>query len=112
MAPDFPKVKSLCQELGVGSVQVFSFETLEPESTYHARNFAPVYAVNEDPTTGTANGVLCYYLLKHKIIENNQVICEQGDIMGRPGRVFVEINNDIVRVGGRATVVEEREIQI
>lgn len=65
---------------------------------YHARNFAPVYGVNEDPVTGTANGAVSSYLVKHKIIGKNNFICEQGDIIGRPGRVFVEIRNDEIKL--------------
>lgn len=110
--PNFEKIKKICGELNAGSFHVFTFETLEINSVYHARNFAPVYAVNEDPTTGTANGAVCSYLLKNKIIEENKLICEQGDIIGRPGRVFVEIVNDTVKVGGRAKIVEEREFDL
>jgi trans-2,3-dihydro-3-hydroxyanthranilate isomerase len=96
----------------VGSFHLFTFETIEPDSLYHARNFAPFYGINEDPVTGTANGAVCSYLLKNNIIQNNKMICEQGDIMGRSGRVYVEIDNDIVKVGGRAKVVEENEISV
>lgn len=109
MKPNFDKIKTICNEFNAGSFHVFTFETLESNSVYHARNFAPIYAVNEDPTTGTANGAVCSYLLKNKIVKDNNLVCEQGDIMGRPGRVFVEIDNDVVRVGGRAKIVEELE---
>jgi PhzF family phenazine biosynthesis protein len=107
--PDFEKIKSLCNELGVGSFHLFTFDTIEPRSIYHARNFPPLYGINEDPVTGTANGAVCSYLLKNRIIQEDNLICEQGDIIGRPGRVFVEIENDTVRVGGRAKIVEERK---
>jgi len=110
--PDFENVKKLCERIGSGSMHVFTFETIEPKSLYHARNFAPVYGVNEDPVTGTANGAICSYLVKHKIIEEKSVICEQGDIIGRPGRVFVEMHNDTARVGGRAKIVQERIIDV
>ena len=91
-----------------------AFETLNAESIYHARNFAPCYGVNEDPVTGTANGAVCSYLIKNKIVEKTDLICEQGDIMGRPGRVLVsyEKNNDIVKVGGKARIVEKKELEI
>ncbi|OGS40727.1 MAG: hypothetical protein A3K77_04400 [Euryarchaeota archaeon RBG_13_31_8] len=110
--PDFVKIKKICNELGVGSFHLFTFETIEHASVYHARNFAPTYGVNEDPVTGTANGAVCFYLLKNRIIQENNLLCEQGDIIGKPGRVFVEINKDIVKVGGRAKVVEEKEIKV
>ena len=110
--PDFKKIKKLCSRFGVGSFHLFTFDTVESDSIYHARNFAPVYGVNEDPVTGTANGAVCSYLIKNKIVKDRNLICEQGDIMGRPGRVFVEIDRDGVKVGGKAKIVEEREISV
>lgn len=110
--PDFDEIKKICNNLGIGSFHLFTFDTLEPESVYHARNFAPVYGINEDPVTGTANGAVCSYLLKNKIVKGNSFVCEQGDIIGRPGRVFVEIDEDSVRVGGRAVIADEIEIEL
>ena len=45
-------------------------------------------------------------------MHENNLLCEQGDILGRPGRVFVEINKNNVKVGGRAKIVEEKEIKV
>jgi len=112
MKPDFEKVKTICEKIGAGSFHVFTFETIEPDSVYHARNFAPMYGINEDPVTGTANGAVSWYLLQHKRIKDTMVIGEQGDIIGRPGRVFVEVDDAGVRVGGSATIAEERTIEV
>jgi len=112
MKPDFKKIRQICEKNNFGSYHVFTFETLELDSVYHARNFAPLYSVNEDPVTGTANGAVCSFLLKNKIIKGNNFICEQGDIIGRKGRVFVDIKNDNVMVGGVAKIVEEKEIKL
>jgi len=112
MKPDFDEVKEICNNLGVGSFHMFTFETIEETSAYHARNFAPIYGIDEDPVTGTANGAVCSYLYKNKILKKKNLVCEQGDILGRPGRVFVEIDNNIVKVGGKARLVEEKEIKI
>jgi predicted PhzF superfamily epimerase YddE/YHI9 len=38
------------------------------------------------------------------------LICEQGDIIGRSGRVYIEINGDLVKVGGKAILEKEVEI--
>lgn len=110
--PDFEKIKDICKRLGAGSFHLFTFNTVEPGSTYHARNFCPLYGVNEDPVTGTANGAVSSYLVKHCIIKGKKLICEQGDVIGRPGRVFVEVDGNVVKVGGRARIVEEREIEL
>jgi len=109
--PDSELIKQICTTIRVGSFHVFTFETLEDTSVYHARNFPPLYGINEDPVTGTANGAVCSYLIKNKIITQNNLICEQGDVIGRPGRVFVEINDSTVKVGGKACFVEEKEIK-
>ena len=107
MMPNIESIKKLCTKYGSGSLHVYTFETLEEKSLYHARNFAPCYGIEEDPVTGTANGAVSYYLLKNGIINKNKIICEQGDIISRPGRVYVEIKNDVVCVGGRAKLVKE-----
>jgi len=110
--PDYDKVAEVCEKIDSGSFFVYTFETLEPESTYHARCFCPLYGVNEDPVTGTANGAVSSYLFLNKIVNENNFICEQGDIMGRPGRVYVEIEDNVVKVGGKAIIVEEIELEI
>jgi PhzF family phenazine biosynthesis protein len=110
--PDFEKIKYLCNKIGVGSFHLFTFDTLESNSVYHARVFCPVYAVNEDPVTGTANGAVCSYLVKNKIVDNGKMVCEQGDIIGRPGRIMVEIDDNLVKVGGKAKLVEELNISL
>ena len=112
ITPDFEQIKQICTKMGVGSFHVFTFDTIEPTSVYHARNFPPLYGVNEDPVTGTANGAVCSYLFKNNIVDGNKFICEQGDIIGRPGRVFVEIDRDEVKVGGKAKIVDETEIEL
>ena len=109
--PDFEKIKKMCKRLGTGSFHLFTFDTVEPKSTYHARNFCPLYGITEDTVTGTANGAVSSYLVKNGIIKDKKLICEQGDVIGRPGRVFVEIDGDVVKVGGKARIVEEREIE-
>jgi PhzF family phenazine biosynthesis protein len=110
--PDYTKIKSFCQLHAIGSWHVFTYETKEPTSIYHARNFAPLYGINEDPVTGTANGAVTYLLHHHNIITTNKNICEQGDIINHPGRVRVELYNDQVKVGGTAYLLEEKEIII
>ncbi len=108
--PNFEKIKKICKKLDVGSFHLFTFDTIDPNSLYHSRNFPPIYGVNEDPVTGTANGALCCYLVKNNIVKGKNFVCEQGDIIGRSGRVLVDVSGDAVKVGGRAKIVEEKEI--
>ncbi|MBU0497795.1 MAG: PhzF family phenazine biosynthesis protein [Candidatus Thermoplasmatota archaeon] len=112
LTPDFHEIHHLCKKHGLGSWHVYTFETLEPTSTYHARNFAPYYGINEDPVTGTANGALSYYLKYHNKITTSALIAEQGDIIHRPGRVHIHIDKTTVKVGGSAYVQEEKTLKI
>jgi trans-2,3-dihydro-3-hydroxyanthranilate isomerase len=57
--PDFEKIKKICKKINVGSFHLYTFDIQEKDLLYHARNFAPLYGVNEDPVTGTANGAVC-----------------------------------------------------
>ncbi len=110
--PDFSAIKRYCQTHKIGSFHVFCFDTIQPASLFHARNFAPCYGINEDPVTGTASGAVAWYLQHYNLLPGTEGICEQGDIMGRPGRVQVAITEDSVQVGGQATVVEEHSYDV
>jgi len=110
MKPDFNRVKRFCRKHQIGSLHVFTFDTVEKDSLYHARNFAPLYAIDEDPVTGTANGALCSYLRHHHLTSLKQIKCEQGDIIGKTGRVKISFIDDEVWVGGNAVIKDSKVI--
>lgn len=110
--PNFRQVKQFCERINVGSIHVFTFDTSESDSVYHARNFAPLYGINEDPVTGTANGAVCSYLRHHHYISKKELVCEQGDIIGKKGRVHVLFEDDEVWVGGYAVIKEIIELHV
>lgn len=111
MKPDFEKIKEICIEAGVGSIFVFTFETINEDCFVHARCFAPLYGVNEDAVTGTANGALGAYLAKNGLLEEHRYEAEQGYEIGREGIVKVEVGNKI-KVGGEAYVVMKGKISV
>jgi len=110
MKPDFEKVKELCKRSGVGSIFPFTFETLNEDSFVHARCFAPLYGVNEDPVTGTANGALGAYLKKHSLLKSMSYKSEQGYEMGKDGIVFVDASGDRIKVGGKAYIALQGKV--
>jgi len=110
--PDFEKVKELCKSSGVGSIFAFTFETLNEDSFVHARCFAPLYGINEDPVTGTANGALGAYLKKHGLLKSMIYKSEQGYEIGRDGTVFVDVSGDKVKVGGKAYIALQGEVNL
>ena len=111
MKPDFEKIKEICVAEEIGSFFVFTFETINKDCFIHARCFAPLYGVNEDPVTGTANAALAAYLAKHGLLKNNMYKAEQGYEIGREGIVTVEIN-DKIKIGGKACIVMKGTIDI
>jgi trans-2,3-dihydro-3-hydroxyanthranilate isomerase len=95
---------------------VFCTETVQPDSNVHARAFAPVDGIAEDPATGSANGGLGAYLIQHRVIPaapgTTRIVSEQGIEMGRASSIEIEIDGgpgdiEMVRIGGNAVLVIE-----
>ena len=118
--PDFFKLAEISRKIKCNGYFVFTLDSDDSEILAHGRMFAPAIGVNEDPVTGNANGPLGAYLIKHKLIniESNKTRfkAKQGEIMGRPGIIEVEVNVDdngkpiLVKIGGEATIVFKTEI--
>jgi PhzF family phenazine biosynthesis protein len=71
------------------------------DGLYHARNPFPVGGVYEDPATGAAAAAFGAYLRElGRVTPPAQVTVRQGDDMGRPSRIIV----DIPRGAGPITV--------
>ena len=77
------------------------------ERTYDARHPFPVGGVVEDPATGAAAAAFGAYLRELKLITPPATIAiRQGDDMGRPSRLTVEITTrPEIRVTGRAVAL-------
>ena len=120
--PDFFKLAEISRKIKCNGYFVFTLDSDDSEILAHGRMFAPAIGVNEDPVTGNANGPLGAYLIKHKLIniESNKTRfkAKQGEIMGRPGIIEVEVNVDdngkpiLVKIGGEATIVFKTEITL
>lgn len=89
---------------------IFTTETVERGSTVHGRMYAPWQGIAEDPATGSANGPLGAYLVRHGLSDGARIVSEQGYEMGRPSRLFVRVGGTpreitSVHVGGRCALV-------
>ncbi len=112
-----PALNRACRATNTETVLIFSFETERKDTTVHARFFAPLHGVTEDPATGSANGALGAYLVRHQAVPTEEnptthIISEQGAEMGRPSTLYVEVDTTdqeitTVRVGGRVVPVIE-----
>ena len=114
LKPNFKELLNLSKEKGeFTEVTVFSLETVEKENVAHLRFFAPYYGIDEDPVTGSANGPLLLVLRKLGLIdndtENKTFTFEQGDFLGRIGRVNVSFSpgkNELMIAGNAVTVMK------
>ncbi len=70
-------------------------DTIDPDSDWHIRFFAPFHGVPEDIVTGSAQGPMGVVHLREDLggLEKgwHELRGEQGDSLGRPGRVNVRV---------------------
>ena len=108
---------------GIGGFYVFTRDAAEPGSVTQGRYFAPAFGIREDPVTGSASGPLAEYLARHAVLAlppgggTVRVRAEQGDAMGKPGRLDFEVAGspgkvESVRIGGTAVTVLEGTLKI
>ncbi|HEY6957703.1 MAG TPA: PhzF family phenazine biosynthesis protein [Candidatus Limnocylindria bacterium] len=88
---------------------IFTAQTFEPGSTVHGRMYAPWQGIAEDPATGSANGPLGAYLVRHGLSDGKRIVSEQGFEMGRRSLLYVRVGSDrdritSVHVGGRCAI--------
>jgi trans-2,3-dihydro-3-hydroxyanthranilate isomerase len=98
---------------------VYTRETVTPDADVHARMFAPLMGVEEDPATGSAAsslaGVLALTITQSSGTLHWQI--EQGFEMKRPSLIDVEADMQdgvitAVRVGGQAVMISEGEMVV
>lgn len=116
MEPDMKALSELSARYEAVGVHAFTLDA-EDGITAHARNFAPLYDIDEEAATGTSNGALTYYLYLNKIIkaeDNCKII--QGEKMDRPSVILTEIkaskDHCLIKVGGSGVILAEGEINI
>ncbi len=125
--PYFPALTELSRRYGVVGVHAFcppDREELVADSnrgltaltggvTAHARNFAPLYEIDEEAATGTSNGALTYYLQSVGVFGNHAKACIiQGEKMERPSAIRTEIEGRRILVGGNAVILAKGEIYL
>lgn len=82
---------------------------------YTTRMFSPHDMVPEDPATGSAAGPLALHLTRHgRIALGEQITISQGEVVGRPSRLFASVTPDgggvRIRVGGEVRIVGRGEL--
>ena len=97
-------------------ILIFCPETYNQENDLNVRFFADYYGVPEDPATGSANGCLAGYLVKHRYFRKDQINIrvEQGYEIGRPSLVLLKAEGKEekidVYVGGKVVMIAKGEL--
>ena len=110
LKPDMQLLAKLSKELeGTG---VHAFAIADANYTAHVRNFAPLYGIDEESATGTANGALSYYLFRHGIAkEGDRCTYLQGEAMGRASEITAKVMaGGKIKVGGNAAIMASGEL--
>ena len=133
MVPDFAAVTEFTRRLNMVSIHPFALgegvaaggsvagcvatdggetaDNLRAAVTAYCRDFAPLYDIDEEAATGTANGSLTYYLQKNEIIPSKaECLFIQGEAMGRPSEIRSVCDGTSIKVGGSAAILAEGEI--
>lgn len=91
----------------------------DTDASFHARAFAPMSGIPEDPATGSAAAGFPGPLLSYEgpWQGTNAWVVMQGEDMGRPSRIELEADADgksltAVRVGGMAVRVSEGKLHV
>lgn len=114
LAPDLGRLARICRERELRGVCLTATETLEAASLTHTRFFAPHVGIPEDPSTGSAHAAMAVWLWEAGALRADAGVAtfrgEQGDWIGRPGRLTVSVHVPegrpaSVRVGGPAVTV-------
>ncbi len=110
LKPDMQALAKLSKELEVTGVHAFAIA--DDNYTAHVRNFAPLYEIDEESATGTANGALSYYLFRHGIAkEGDRCTYLQGEAMGRASEISAQIETGgKIKVGGNAAIMASGEL--
>jgi trans-2,3-dihydro-3-hydroxyanthranilate isomerase len=103
LSPDLQRVAAVGRQLDTTTFAVI--ERLD-DRTLHVRVFVPSIGVPEDPGTGSAAGPIG--VLARQIWGTDATVrIHQGDEIGRPSRIDVEVQPDGPVVGGRVALCAE-----
>lgn len=103
---DFDRLKAVMSAEGLATIQLVWRERVD---LFHSRNPFPVGGVVEDPASGSAAAAFAGYLRDARLIETPaSIVILQGEAMGRPSRIEVEIPRaGGIVVTGHAVAMDE-----
>ncbi len=115
--PDMRQTTEFAKKDGVVVLCALNGETFDLSIHLHARGFAPLVGVPEDPFTGSMQGGLVAYAMTQGIVNSSLkfFISEQGHFIGRPESTMLEMVSHSpfhVRLHAEAVHVFESELTL
>ncbi|MFX1568913.1 MAG: PhzF family phenazine biosynthesis protein [Promethearchaeota archaeon] len=114
---DVDKCFNLMENTDAKSILIFCPQVRNKGNDLSVRVFAHYYGIPEDPATGSGNGCLAAYLVKHQYFIKNSINIrvEQGYEVGRPSLLYLkaeEIEDGVisVSVGGKVILTATGEL--
>ena len=98
------------------AVLVFCPVTYSKENDLNVRVFVDYFGIPEDPATGSGNGCLAGYLVKHRYFGKDKIEIrgEQGCEIGRPSLLYLRAEYKEgqidISVGGKVVMVAKGEL--
>ena len=111
------KYFELIKDIEAKTILIFCPETYYVNHDFNVRFFADEYGISEDPATGSANGCLAAYLVKHRYLETHRINLqiEQGYEIGRPSTLLLKAEEKdhkiSVCVGGKVQMIAKGEFE-
>jgi trans-2,3-dihydro-3-hydroxyanthranilate isomerase len=96
-------------------ILVFCPQAHEKQNDISVRVFVDCFGIPEDPATGSGNGCLAGYLVKHRYFGKDRIDIrsEQGYEIGRPSLLLLKADQEgeriNINVGGKAVIVAKGE---
>ena len=115
LKPNMKALRELSADYDVAGVHaIYINPDRRGNVTAWCRNFAPLYKIDEQAATGTANGALTYCLYLNNFIgKGSRCRIVQGEAMNRPSEIITEIDKEgTIKVGGAGRILVEGEINI
>jgi trans-2,3-dihydro-3-hydroxyanthranilate isomerase len=109
------KLSRLIENTKAKMIFIFCPETHEPGNHVSCRMFGDDFGITEDPATGSANGCLAGYLVRHRYFGGPEICIrsEQGYEIGRPSLLYLKASEKdrriLILVGGKSVIVAKGE---
>lgn len=119
VSPSYENIIELLKENGIAiseapRVHVF---TINDDESIECRQFEILaHEISERACSGTANVGMVFFLKRHSLISNREVLCLQGNFMDSPSKIYCEIT-DLekeypIKIGGMGNIFFEGIVKL